>query len=31
VQNYLTFQGDSRAINAFYYTWWLDPTKAPLA
>jgi hypothetical protein len=31
VQNYLTFQGDSRAINSFYYTWWLDPTKAPIA
>ena len=30
VRNYLTFQGDSRAINAFYYTWWLDETQAPL-
>ena len=31
VQNYATFQEDSRAINNFYYTWWLDSTKAPLA
>jgi ABC-type transport system substrate-binding protein len=31
VQNYLAFQGDSRAINAFFYDWWLDETKAPLA
>jgi ABC-type transport system substrate-binding protein len=30
VRNYLTYQGDSRAINAFYYTWWLDDTLAPL-
>jgi ABC-type transport system substrate-binding protein len=30
VKNYLTYQGDSRAINAFYYTWWLDDTLAPL-
>jgi hypothetical protein len=30
VQNYLAFQGDSRAINSFYYTWWLDPTLAPI-
>jgi ABC-type transport system substrate-binding protein len=30
VKNYLTFQGDSRAINSFYYTWWLDDTEAPL-
>jgi ABC-type transport system substrate-binding protein len=30
VQNYATFQQDSRAINNFYYTWWLDETKAPL-
>ncbi|HEX5141371.1 MAG TPA: ABC transporter substrate-binding protein [Dehalococcoidia bacterium] len=30
VKNYLTFQGDSRAINSFYYTWWLDDTKAPI-
>jgi peptide/nickel transport system substrate-binding protein len=30
VRNYLTYQGDSRAINSFYYTWWLDDTQAPL-
>jgi ABC-type transport system substrate-binding protein len=30
VQNYLALQGDSRAINSFYYTWWLDDTKAPI-
>jgi peptide/nickel transport system substrate-binding protein len=30
VKNYLTFQGDSRAINSFYYTWWLDENEAPL-
>jgi peptide/nickel transport system substrate-binding protein len=30
VKNYLAFQGDSRAINAFYYTWWLDESQAPL-
>ena len=30
VKNYLTFQGDSRAINSFYYNWWLDPNEAPL-
>jgi peptide/nickel transport system substrate-binding protein len=29
VKNYLTFQGDSRAINSFYYTWWLDENEAP--
>jgi peptide/nickel transport system substrate-binding protein len=31
VQNYATYQGDSRAINSFFYMWWLDETKAPLA
>jgi peptide/nickel transport system substrate-binding protein len=31
VQNYAVFQEDSRAINSFHYTWWLDQTKAPLA
>ena len=30
VRNYLAIQGDSRAINGFYYTWWLDDTQAPL-
>jgi ABC-type transport system substrate-binding protein len=30
VRNYLTYQGDSRAINSFYYTWWLDETLAPI-
>ena len=30
VKNYLSFQGDSRAINSFYYTWWVDPESAPL-
>jgi ABC-type transport system substrate-binding protein len=30
VRNYLAYQGDSRAINSFYYTWWLDDTLAPL-
>jgi hypothetical protein len=30
VKNYLTYQGDSRAINSFYYTWWLDENEAPL-
>ncbi len=30
VRNYLTHQGDSRAINSFYYTWWLDDTLAPI-
>jgi peptide/nickel transport system substrate-binding protein len=30
VKNYLAFQGDSRAIDAFYYTWWLDENEAPL-
>jgi len=30
VRNYLAFQGDSRAINSFYYDWWLDDTQAPL-
>jgi peptide/nickel transport system substrate-binding protein len=29
VKNYLTFQEDSRAINSFYYTWWLDDTQPP--
>ena len=31
VQNYAVYQEDSRAINNFYYTWWIDPTKKPLA
>ncbi|HLF78950.1 MAG TPA: ABC transporter substrate-binding protein [Dehalococcoidia bacterium] len=31
VQNYLTFQGDSRgAPNSVYYTMWVDDTKAPI-
>ena len=30
VRNYLYFQGDSRAINSFYYTWSIDDTQAPL-
>ncbi len=30
VKNYLAFQGDSRAINSFYYTWWLDQTLDPI-
>ena len=30
MKNYLAFQGDSRAINSFYYTWWLDENEAPL-
>jgi ABC-type transport system substrate-binding protein len=30
VKNYLAYQGDSRAINSFYYTWWLDENEAPL-
>jgi len=30
VRNYLVFQGDSRAINSFYYTWWLDDTLPPI-
>ena len=30
VRNYLAFQGDSRAIGSFYYTWWLDDTQAPI-
>jgi ABC-type transport system substrate-binding protein len=30
VRNYLYYQGDSRAINSFYYTWWVDPEQAPL-
>jgi ABC-type transport system substrate-binding protein len=30
VKNYLTYQGDSRSINSFYHTWWLDDTQAPL-
>jgi ABC-type transport system substrate-binding protein len=30
VRNYLVYQGDSRAINSFYYTWWLDDTQAPI-
>jgi peptide/nickel transport system substrate-binding protein len=29
VRNYLAHQGDSRAINSFYYTWWLDETQPP--
>jgi ABC-type transport system substrate-binding protein len=29
LRNYATFQGDSRAINDYYYTWWLDETQAP--
>ena len=30
VKNYATFQGDSRAINDYYYTWWLDENEAPI-
>ena len=31
VKNHLALQGDSRgAPNAYYYTWWLDDTQAPL-
>ncbi len=30
VKNYLVYQGDSRAINAFHWTWWLDETQAPI-
>jgi ABC-type transport system substrate-binding protein len=30
VRNYLAQQGDSRAINSFYYNWWLDETQAPI-
>ncbi len=30
VRGYLYYQGDSRAINSFYYTWSIDDTQAPL-
>jgi ABC-type transport system substrate-binding protein len=30
VKNYMALQGDSRAIDNFYYTWWLDENEAPL-
>jgi ABC-type transport system substrate-binding protein len=30
VKNHLALQQDSRSIFSFYYTWWLDPTQAPL-
>jgi len=30
VRNYLAQQGDSRAINSFYYNWWLDESQAPI-
>jgi len=30
VKNYLALQGDSRAINGFYYDWWLDDTLPPI-
>jgi ABC-type transport system substrate-binding protein len=30
VKNYLAYQEDSRAINSFYYTWWLDQTLEPI-
>jgi ABC-type transport system substrate-binding protein len=31
VRNHQTYQQDSRSITSFYYEWWLDTTKAPLA
>jgi peptide/nickel transport system substrate-binding protein len=31
VRNHLTYQQDSRSIFSYYYAWWLDNTKAPLA
>ena len=31
VRRHLTYQQDSRSITSYYYEWWLDQTKAPLA
>jgi peptide/nickel transport system substrate-binding protein len=31
VRRHLSFQQDSRSITSYYYQWWLDSTKAPLA
>jgi peptide/nickel transport system substrate-binding protein len=31
VRRHLTYQQDGRSIFSYYYEWWLDETKAPLA
>ena len=31
LRQHQTYQQDSRSITSFYYEWWLDTTKKPLA